>query len=109
MTKKKQNGRRPKKIKMEDDQKNSKWKTTKKIQNGRRSKKFKMEDDKKIKMEDDKKNSKWKTTKKIKMEDDKKNQYVRLKLHSFDFRLQKGKRAKNKNFNKCLKLSNSCF
>ena len=27
---------------MEDDQKNSKWKTTKKIQNGRQPKKFKM-------------------------------------------------------------------
>ena len=42
---KNQNGRRPKKIKMEDDQKklkwkitqkNSKWKTTNKIQNGSR-------------------------------------------------------------------------
>ena len=36
-----------KKIKMEDNQKNSKWKTTKKIQNGRRPKKFKMENDQK--------------------------------------------------------------
>ena len=30
-----QNERRQKKIKMEDDQKNSKWNTTRKIQNGR--------------------------------------------------------------------------
>ena len=45
------------KIKMEDDQKNSKWKKTKKIQNGRRPKKFKMEDDQK--------KLKWKTTNKF--------------------------------------------
>ena len=39
---------------MEDDQKNSKWKTTKKIQIG---KKLEMEDDQqKIKMEDDQNN-----------------------------------------------------
>ena len=52
-----QNGRRSKIFKREDDQRNSKWKTTKKNQNGRQPKK-----------------SIWKTTKKIQMEDDKKNQ-----------------------------------
>ena len=41
-----------KKDQMEDDQKQSKWKTTEKNQNGRRPKK--------IKMEDDQKKSKWK-------------------------------------------------
>ena len=72
---------------MEDDQKNWKLKTTKKNQNERCPKKLKMEDDqkiengrrlknengrrpKKMKMEDYHKNSKWKTTKKLKMEDD---------------------------------------
>ena len=34
---------------MENDQKNSKWKTLNKNQNGRRPKKFKMEDDQKNK------------------------------------------------------------
>ena len=43
---------------MEDDQINSKWKTTQKNQNGRRPKKFKIEDDQK--------NSQWKMTKKSK-------------------------------------------
>ena len=73
---------------MEDDQKNSKWKTTKKIQNGRRPKKIKMEDDQKIqngrrpkkfKMEDKQKNSKWKTTKKIEIKKNKVNQYNLIK------------------------------
>ena len=48
-----QNGRKPKKLKIENDKKQfnmedgkkSKWKMTKQIQNGRRPNKFKMEDD----------------------------------------------------------------
>ena len=51
-----QNGRRQIKIRMEDDNKNSKLKMTKKIQNGR---------GKKIQNGRQKKNSKWKTKKKI--------------------------------------------
>ena len=56
-----------KKIKMKDDQKNSKWKTTKKDQNGRRPKKSKWKTTKKIKMEDDQRNSNGRRPKKIKM------------------------------------------
>ena len=66
---------------MEDNQKKSKWKTTKSFKKGRRPKKFKMKDDqknengrrqknengrqpKKFIIEDNQNNSKWKTTKK---------------------------------------------
>ena len=58
---------------MEEDRKNSKWKTTKKNYNGSRPKKSKWKTTKKIKMEDDQNNSKWKTTKKFKMKDKQKN------------------------------------
>ena len=52
---------------MENDKKNSKWKTTKKIKNGRRPKKLKMEDDQKIKNGRRPKKSKWKAPKKFEM------------------------------------------
>ena len=50
-------GRQPKKIQMEDNQKNSRWKMTKINSNERRPKK--------IKIEDDQNKFKWKITKKI--------------------------------------------
>ena len=50
-----QNGRRPKKIKMEDDQKYSKWETTK-ITNDRWKRNKNGKWHKNIKMEDDQKN-----------------------------------------------------
>ena len=51
---------------MEDNQNRSKWKTTKIDQNGRRTKKFKMNNDQKNQNELRPKNSKWKTTKNLK-------------------------------------------
>ena len=59
---------------MEDDQTNSKWKTTKQIKNGRRPKKIqKWKTTKKIQMEGDQKNQNVRRPKKFKMEDDQKN------------------------------------
>ena len=51
---------------MKDDRRNSKFKMTKKYQNGRKPIKIKTEDDqKKIKLEDNQRKSKWKITKRI--------------------------------------------